>query len=615
MRRGPLVQIDVNSAIVRKTKNRWYLHANDLYDGEAPSIEWGNVLEPGVGTKHQRAYLIKSFKELIDAMVRVPRITKGRLAHGTVLNWVYLIQRMVRWMVGQDIWRFSALTSADLKEYIEWSKVNDIRGGDVSQFTFERKISILQEMWELRKSYTGGLRVNPALIAPTVKYRGARNSSWKALDEDAALKLIGDAINWIETYGTYLLSLGERVWAENSIVGRSTDQRKKAKAKFYADLALEPEFQRLAADLFVDAKKRRTSDILIRAMHQTDGACTVLLLFVIGVRIRELARLDSGCLRSERLGSGEVVSRIYGVAAKRDGKPRSWISCEEVNAAVNYLDAIYSLPRKASKLKALVINRNTSALPSPFFKMRRSSPSILTKRMKLFIRSPHRAGSPPIGRMHPHRARKTFARFVVLRDKRALESLAFHFGHMYREITDVNYVGSDIELSQLIEEESRRDLATGLSDLLTSPHVAGKGGAALAAYKKSHSRKLRGKLALKKMVDDLIKKGVQLAPCDWGYCVYAQALSACHGDERGPNKERRSADVCSGCSNFAATERHRAWWEQRFEEDESFLKQAGLPNQTVIWVERRLSNTSSVIRGLNRQNEKQAIMHKVHEEE
>lgn len=615
MRRRPLVQIDASSAIVRKTKNRWYLYANDLYEGETPAIEWGNVLGPDIGTKHQRAYLIKSFKELIDAMVQTPRITKGRLAHGTVLNWVFLIQRMVRWMVARDIWRFSAITPFDLKDYIEWSKVNDIRGGDVSQFTFERKISILQEMWELRKSYTSGLQVNPALIAPTVKYRGARKSSWKALNEDAALKLIGDAINWVETYGAYLLTLGDRIWAENAIVGRSTDQRKKAKTKLYADLALEPEFQRLTADLFVGTKKIRTSDIIIRAMQATDGACAVLILFLIGIRIRELARLDTGCLRSERLSSGELVSRIYGVAAKRNGKPRSWVSCEAANKAVNYLEVFYSRARKASKLNALVVNRNASALPSPFFKMRRSPPNILTKRMMEFVRSPHRGGSPPIGRMHPHRARKTFARFVVLRDKRALESLAFHFGHMYREITDVNYVGSDIELSQLIEEESRKDLATGLSDLLVSPHVAGKGGAALAAYKKSYSAKLRGKLSLKKMVDDLIKKGVQLAPCDWGYCVYAQALSACNGDERGPNKERRSADVCSACSNFAVTERHRAWWEQRFEEDEVFLKQAGLPNQTVIWVERRLSNTAGVIRGLNRQNEKQAIVDKVYDEE
>lgn len=615
MRRRPFVQIDASSAIVRKTKNRWYLHANDLYDGETPAIEWGNVLEEGIGTKHQRAYLITSFKELIDAMARAPRITKGRLAHGTVLNWVFLIQRMVRWMVARDIWRFSALTPADLNDYIECSKVNDVRGGKVSQYTFERKLSVLQEMWELRKSYTSGLKVNPSLISLTVQHRGARNSSWKALDEDAALKLIGDAISWIETYGGYLLTLGERIWADNAIVGRTIEQRKKFKTKLYADLALEPEFQRLAADLFVGTKKRRTSDILLRATQATDGACAVLILFLIGIRIREFARLDTGCLRSERLSSGELVSRIYGVAAKRNGTARSWVSCEAVNKAVNYLEAFYSRARKSSKLNALVVNRTTSALPSPFFKMRRSSPNILTNRMMLFVRSPHRSGSPPIGRMHPHRARKTFARFVVLRDKRALESLAFHFGHMYREITDVNYVGSDIELSQLIDEESRKDLATGLSDLLVSPHVAGKGGAALAAYKKSYSPTLRGKLSLKKMVDDLIKKGVQLAPCDWGYCVYAQALSACNGDERGPNKERRAADVCSACSNFAVTERHRAWWEQRFEQDEAFLKQAGLPNQTVIWVERRLSNTSGVIRGLNRQNEKKAIVHKVYEEE
>lgn len=613
MKRRPFVQLDATSAIVRKTRNRWYLYANELYEGETPAIEWGNILERGKGTKYQREYLMKSFKELIDAMVRLPRITKGRLAHGTVLNWVFAIQRLVRWMVERDIWRFSGIKPADLKEYIDSSKINAIHGGNVSQHTFERKISILQEMWELRDSYTSGLKVNPALVSPSVKHTGARKSSWTALEEDAALKLVGDAISWISTHGAYLLALSDRVWAENGFVGRTTDGRKRSMTKFYEKLALEPEFQRLASDLSEGATKKTTAHVLVRAMHATDGACALLILFLIGIRIRELARLDTGCVRTERLKTGELVSRIHGVAAKRNGKARSWVTCEAVNNAINYLETCYSRARSASGVKALILNRVSSGLPSPFFKMLRSRPHILTQRMMQFVRSPHRAGSPPIGRMHPHRARKTFARFVVLRDKRALESLAYHFGHLYVEITDVNYVGSDIELSQLIEEESRRDLAAGLSDLLTAPNVAGKGGEALVAYKERNSAKLRGKLSLKRMVDDLIKKGVQLAPCDWGYCVYAQALSACRGDGKGPNKERRSADVCSGCGNFAATERHRAWWEQRFEADEEFLKQEDLSSQTIMWVERRLSNTSEVIRGLNLQNEKPAVLNECYE--
>lgn len=70
----------------------------------------------------------------------------------------------------------------------------------------------------------------------------------------------------------------------------------------------------------------------------------------------------------------------------------------------------------------------------------------------------------------------------------------------------------------------------------------------------------------------MIADGIKLAPCHWGYCVYVEQLSACHGDESGPNEIERSPDVCARCSNFAVTEAHRPWWEARFRADEVFLQ-------------------------------------------
>ena len=588
------------NVIERKTKSRWYLRASDLYEGQTPTIEWSNVLEPGKGTKHQRSYLITSFKELIDAMIDVPRITKGSLSHGTVLNWVFIIQRMIRWMVNRGVWRFSALTLNDIQEYIEWCKVHEASGANVLETTYVKKIAVLHEMWELRKLYIGGLRVNPTLIIPVEPCRKRSTSSWKALDEVAALNLIGDAIKFLKAHSNYLLEVAGQFWSLERTVGLTKNQRRKKRAELYVQLATEPEFQRIRSDLSV-GEKRKPYLILWEAMLITEGACVVLILFLVGMRIRELTRLDSGCLELQPTNSGEMLSRIRGVAAKQNGKSRSWVTNEAVNEAINYLDKFYCEPRKAAGLKALIVNRRTGGgFPSVIFKLVRSQPSTVADKMARFAKSSYRNGSPPIGRLHPHRARKTFARFVVLRDKSALESLSYHYGHVHREITDRNYVGADIELSNLIAEESRKDLAQGLTDLLSSSNVAGKAGQSLMELKRAPSAKLRGKLGLKKKVNELIEKGVQLAPCDWGYCVYSQAYSACHGDADGPNPLHRSADVCSTCTNFAATERHRLWWEERYRADESFLRQDHLPAQTVMWVKRRIENTSEIVRGLNR---------------
>ena len=216
-----------------------------------------------------------------------------------------------------------------------------------------------------------------------------------------------------------------------------------------------------------------------------------------------------------------------------------------------------------------------------------------------FANSEFRADRPKLKRLHPHSARKTFAKFVVLRDKRALESLAYHYGHTHRLITDGCYVGSDIELAQMVGEESRRDLAAGLTDILSASSIAGKAALNLQALTRTGSRKLRGRKALETVVNRLIDQGVQLAPCDWGYCVYSQSLSACRGDALGPNEANRSADVCSGCANFVVTEKHRGWWNERACRDEDFLNRTGLPAQTVAWVQKRLDDTHQVLRALN----------------
>lgn len=585
------------SVIEKKTRNRWYLRTNNLYEGESPAIEWSNVIPAGVGTKHQRAYLMVSFKSLISAMIEAPRDKKGDiLAHGTVLNWVFMIQRMVRWMVVRDFWRFSSLTPVEVLAYIEDCALRD-DGKRVANFTLSRRIAILQEMWELRELYVGGLKVNPAFLPSKVQAGGPRKSSWRPLDEAIALSLIGDAIKWLNSHRSYLLSVLQRSWDLDRVVGRKVDERKKRRSDFYREISSESGFKDICSDLLNN--KKTPYRMLLHALKITEGACVVLILFLIGMRIRELTRLDAGCVETEIDSHGQEASRLLGVAAKQDGKARTWVSCTPVNEAISYLEQSNALSRNESQQAALFINRKQSNIPSPGFRNRRARPSVASSRMVAFARSTYRIGTPSIARLHPHVARKTFARFVVLRDKRALESLAYHFGHVHRSITDSSYVGSDIELESLLEEEGRRDLCQGLTDLLDAPLVGGKAGQALQKFKHANTPKFKGRKGTKALVEKLIKDGVQLAPCDWGYCVYSQALSACLGDTKGPNESQRSPDVCSSCSNFAVTERHRAWWEKRYERDDQFLLQADLPEQTVHWVEQRRTKTAKILAGLN----------------
>jgi site-specific recombinase XerC len=588
-----------NSVVVSKSRYFWDLAVDPLYDNKIARIDWRVFLPASGGSRHQREYLLRSVRGLMQAMLEKPRQVKGEhLSHATVKNWTFEIRRLIRWMTERDIWRFSSLNGQDVAEYIQRCAVLENGAGKVREFTLGLRLSIVQEMWELRGLYAGALRVNPATLdIDALRECAPQRSSWRALDEDDAKSLLGDAIRWLRKHGEYMVSVTQRRWKlERKFVGRSFGFRKTAIQKFYEAIGQEHGMAALREDLLIESVTPAWR-VLRCAYQVTDGACFTILLFIVGMRVSELVRLDAGCVRFDTTSDGTNVARIQGIAAKKGGKSRTWIVTPEVIEVIQYFEALLVDARKISGAKPLILGHEDRIASLSPFRGRRISRGVIAVSMRAFANGKHRRNRKLKQRLHPHVARKTFARFVVTRDKSALESLSYHFGHVYTSITDGSYGGVDIELRALLTEESRKDLERALTDLISSDHIAGKAGAAMQEFRAK--ARFRGKRGLKSLVQRLISEGVQLAPCYWGYCVYCQSTSACHGDVRGPNEVLRSPDVCSGCPNFAATERHRPWWEVRFSRDECFLKTTGLVAQTIKLVEKRMSNTIRILQDLN----------------
>ncbi|MFG6464168.1 site-specific integrase [Roseateles sp. DXS20W] len=580
--------------------HHWRLAASALYPDAEPIINWRKLLPVDKGTKHQRAYLTKSSKEFLEALIDMPSAQRrGTLSHATVENWWRWLRRLVVWMVERDLWRFSQLGPEAMLEFLRERSVaadgsgERLRNGNVF-------VVLMRWLWDLRFDYTASLRVNPSDLMYEIDrlFPPKQRHGWKAVDEAVALPLLRDAIWWLKVHGTTLqATLRKRALLERGFVGITADARSKARTQAYRAFAAEPEFADMARDLGMEGA--RPYYALRRAVNCTEGACLIILLFMVGFRCRELVSMDSDAMVREDSEAGEPLYRLRGVAAKKGGEARTWVASGPVVDAVEYLVSMHVDARTFAGQKALLIGRRGGNPVVAGSAAKRISTHSIGPRMLCFANSAFRDDRPRLKHLHPHSARKTFARFVVLRDKRALESLAYHYGHTHRLITDGCYVGSDIELAQMVNEESRRDLAAGLTDILSSSVIAGKAAGNLQKFAGSGTSKLRGRKALESLVDRLIGQGVQLAPCDWGYCVYSQALSACRGDALGPNEANRSAEVCSSCANFVVTDKHRGWWTERAERDAQFLDTKGLPAQTVAWVQRRLDGTHQVLRSLN----------------
>lgn len=154
----------------------------------------------------------------------------------------------------------------------------------------------------------------------------------------------------------------------------------------------------------------------------------------------------------------------------------------------------------------------------------------LSRRLNMFARDGFRKGSVQAKHTHPHMMRKTFAQLAVRRDKSRLGPVAAQLGHAYSSFTDQRYVGASHPLASLIAEEDRKELARSLEHLLTCDRVGGKAASAFQRVREQVGQ-FRGRKSMSTLIDQLIGKGVLLAPCDWGFCVYTRS-TRCVGEMR-----------------------------------------------------------------------------------
>lgn len=579
-----------------KTAYIWQLRTSDLYKDQSASIEWLHALVPEIGTKHQRSYLLKSMKQLLTAMVRHPtRKWRATLAHGTVLGWYKFIVSLARWMTEKDIWLFSELDIDDLLAFFKTRRARHGEGVPAAK-SLAASIKLMADMWDLRSEYVGALRIDVRLfedeIARVCEVRPPR--PWNAIDDASALPLIFDAVNWIEQYGDYFVDLAENIYSrqKKELVALDFNKRKKCLAAIYGEVCRTETFDEVANKL---GTSRRDAWTLCRAFSATQGAALIVMLFVVGFRVSEAVRLDSDCVELREDEYGQTISYLRGVAAKKDGRAREWVAGYPIPTVVKCMERLFRPVRDEKDFSALFLARTSSApVPLPGRRIARMSAMTPVTLMRTFANAGFRADRPQIKNLHPHAARKTFARFVVRRDKSALEALSLHFGHAYRDFTDGAYIGSDIELERLLAGEDREELGRALAVLLEAGKLAGKGKETIEEFKKNKVR-FRGKIALRSTIDDLIQKGTQIAPCDWGYCLYTPALSACGGNQRRPNEVNRSPEVCGGCANFVVTPQHEAWWNARVAREEEFLKEQKLPEQSRLVTERRLKQSKRIL--------------------
>jgi sulfur relay (sulfurtransferase) DsrF/TusC family protein len=195
-----------------------------------------------------------------------------------------------------------------------------------------------------------------------------------------------------------------------------------------------------------------------------------------------------------------------------------------------------------------------------------------------------------------HQFRKTFARFVATRDKTQLLGLAEHFKHAQIYVTSGSYVGYDFELSQLIGAEVQEQTALALATIINADRLAGRMGERI-----EKSPLFRGRIGAE-LRDDYVafilsETDLAIHACEYGWCVFQPEVAKCGGTAE-PDYQTRTPRLCSGCTNFVATEEHTGYWLNRRDRNAELLKDASQIARQAL--EQAISECDGILNALSR---------------
>lgn len=418
-----------------------------------------------------------------------------------------------------------------------------------------------------------------------------------ALGEDVILRVLRDALVVVQDDAPEVLRLVSKFAGP-----RATRSARRGCRHWHSEwVGDRPSFRS-------DAMKRleeRTCLSEERMIGTVIGAAIAVIALLSVMRTSELQRLCVGCV--EKDGDDEFGSWVIKGILAKSGRAHTWIVVPEVKAAVEAIELLGAEARANSGTRALLAARVVSRKPYLSGRMRATSKvawaSMLLCRVREFALLSCPEGRVALERLTFRKTRRFLARFVARRDRSSLGTLAFQYGHLDAQITDTYYVGSDPELTRLLNEESSLEVIRAMEDLASSRSIHTNVPSKVMEATRQRIDALLSRASTQKEVFRMLGAGVVLGPCDWGYCFYRQGRSKCEGNEDGPNKANRTPTTCAGCLNFAATSRHAEWWRRRVADLEEFAKFRGAPVQSRKIAAERLAQAVKILSAIGGSDE------------
>ncbi len=507
-----------------------------------------------------------------------------------------------------------ALVSSGQIQQIIDSLYNEKR--DSASATVYEAMAVASDMFRFSQYLNSALTHDPFPLHTRRKlikgYREGRQ--WEAPPDKVCVFLLSTAMKLIEEAAKDSLSAYESyVSAVESARARGIKGRKPLakignEAIKDAHISCSEELREI-----LDGYNLSCSPSLAALIRRLQDACFIVITYTVGMRVSEIRRACVNGLRSRIHANGTKYDYYHAPRSKlrypeySEGESeRPWVISSAAATAFSILEQISRPIRNKHNSESLWVAYCGNGLWP--LKEKPISPSVLSlgqfnnrlNSFARFIRLEEKTGWS--GYLHSHMGRKHLARFIGMRDRTALQDLATQYSHASVLTIDSMYARPDSDFKNLVDSEVRKEVEVAVKEIAYrfDGSVYQNGDYAIG---KDRLSEFVGRLKRKSEVNQLLSKGVNLVPCNWGVCLYESKVSACGGGKDHPNQALRSPEVCYGCLNFHATNVHKDWWVRYKDDCLKLLATSNVAQQTRLLLESRLQEATSVLHIIAREGE------------
>lgn len=496
--------------------NEWFLDNCDLYNNSLKSINWERPTDSG--------YLLKDYPSLLDSFKKLTFFLKTTLSGIKKRKSLSLVQNyyysmfLIDWMINNNIYEFKNIDKEVFNKYFLYVKKEKKNNKNKSAFLMPIKY-----LYEYRKYLEDSVQEDFFEGQPLTHFVGYKKETKKqteAIPNEILEKICNKILPIIDYFYEKGLSF-DNISNQNLITKKDIKWSKNT----------------------VHSNKRYVFNVL-------NGIGYFVIGLYTGMRVSELMSLTKNSLEIDENGVLILNSTLFKLTKNDKGRPEKW-GCglnNKNNYALKVFKILSSLtPENHNSLFFRYENGEIQGFPL-------GSMNLQLKELMDFCEVNWNITT--------HQLRRTFAKLIGITDKTCLVALKEHFKHASLAMTDY-YVGTNLELIGMIDEERQQELTEGLESILSSERMAGKLGEKISKV----NLKFRGNVEKRKeYINEILNNSdLIIVPHEYGFCIYQPEQAKCKGENK-----NIGLNTCTKCNNFTVSEKQKVFWLNRIEQYEKF---------------------------------------------